>query len=1092
MAFLTQFGALTDELVAAVSGIPQTNNERRDACREFALRSLRHNTLPRTNQFDVKDRLNGLEERFYVVGRDALGEALRKRLNALEPHHNQFTPEALHFLLELADQPAQNSKLSDLDALIEPEEEAPAAERDIWRFVDYAPGSSDEEDLDGQSDGALESLTTASSAEDSCQRTAQNLATKPQGEDLVKQVEDSQVWRNASIKDAGGRPRKIPISTTQLLREALFMLAGLETSLFDQQCNPVTRYQLWGVSYDSYKALVTSFAECSRKLLPLRAFSRGSEQPPLLQVFQGCAQNALHSLDTDLSLIQTRLVTRKEDVVISLIGVLEELGPKLAPLYALADIVRRLQEERNSHAFRYLELLYDAAGIAQLQGNSATYRLLGTIFFDCFQVYLKPIRLWMEEGKLLPGDRTFFVSELPTKLPLPQIWKRQFNLLRTPDGNLHAPRFLKPAIHRIFTAGKSIVVLKHMKQHESTKKYRAGAEPKMDFATVCPDELELAPLSELFNTAFHAWIQSKHHTAAATLRELLFSSHGLSEALDALEHIYLMSDGSRSGAFASLIFRHLDNFSSSWKDRFTLTEIAQEAFSGCVDTYRLSAEVDARSTTHHSAITARSTVRHSLPAIRLQYRLSWPVQTIIPSDAIHSYQTIFTFQLQARRALSVLQHPILFLQRHTSTSSGLPTYHILRIKLLWFINTLTTYLTTLVLAPNTARLRTDLRDAADVDDMIAAHASFVRRIVNEACQGARLQPIRECVLDVFDLAINLEDVQRAETGRLEEEGKEVERLSVLASPFKSPAKSPFGASVTGRPKAKRRRSEEEDDDDVDDDGDEKNRKMLGTFGKGRGSERVKPHAVVMREMLVEFERHVRFIAGGLRGVARASREEAAAKWDMLAEMLELRILQASGIKVLGMLGGAAPGTFTRLDTDDPTVFSAYYTPLAHLIRERALDGLDLDVEEPMSLRGIIQLIDRLRSDFGPDFLITLAPVAAALLRAEHNLSGFDYEALEVLRGGEIAWYNAQFYCGWGDCSNPAMYEMLLVKGWAAERIVVGLVTNPKNGRHEMRTKRWTLMRGRKRWKYRFPEILNIIRTAESKRNRGRLHAMVWI
>ncbi|KXX78928.1 Chitinase 2 [Madurella mycetomatis] len=160
---------------------------------------------------------------------------------------------------------------------------------------------------------------------------------------------------------------------------------------------------------------------------------------------------------------------------------------------------------------------------------------------------------------------------------------------------------------------------------------------------------------------------------------------------------------------------------------------------------------------------------------------------------------------------------------------------------------------------------------------------------------------------------------------------------------------------------------------------------------------------------------------------------------------ELRVLQASGIKVLGMLGGAAKGSFTRLDTEDEATFNQFYNPVAELIRTRSLDGLDLDVEEPMSLGGIIRLIDRLRADFGPSFLITLAPVAAALLSVEHNLSGFDYEALEVMRGAEIAWYNAQFYCGWGDCSNPAMYEMLLAKGWPPEKIVVGLVTNPENG-----------------------------------------------
>ncbi|KYK61674.1 alkaline phosphatase [Drechmeria coniospora] len=159
---------------------------------------------------------------------------------------------------------------------------------------------------------------------------------------------------------------------------------------------------------------------------------------------------------------------------------------------------------------------------------------------------------------------------------------------------------------------------------------------------------------------------------------------------------------------------------------------------------------------------------------------------------------------------------------------------------------------------------------------------------------------------------------------------------------------------------------------------------------------------------------------------------------------EIRILQASAVKVMGMLGGAARGSFERLDGSD-VQFELYYTPLRDMIRDHALDGLDLDVEEPMSLAGIIRLIDRLRSDFGPDFVITLAPVAMALLDSERNLSGFDYEALEVLRGREISWYNTQFYCGWGDLTDSSMYHQMLQKGWPPEKVVIGLVTNPANG-----------------------------------------------
>lgn len=147
-----------------------------------------------------------------------------------------------------------------------------------------------------------------------------------------------------------------------------------------------------------------------------------------------------------------------------------------------------------------------------------------------------------------------------------------------------------------------------------------------------------------------------------------------------------------------------------------------------------------------------------------------------------------------------------------------------------------------------------------------------------------------------------------------------------------------------------------------------------------------------------------------------------------------------------MLGGAAKGTFSRLDTPNPETFEAYYTPLYSLIKAHRLDGIDLDIEEPMSLSGIIRLIDRLRSDFGPDFLITLAPVATALLPGnQKHLSGFDYAQLELQRGGEIAWYNAQFYCGWGDASTTVWYDAIVAGGWKPEKVVLGLVTNPVLG-----------------------------------------------
>ena len=158
---------------------------------------------------------------------------------------------------------------------------------------------------------------------------------------------------------------------------------------------------------------------------------------------------------------------------------------------------------------------------------------------------------------------------------------------------------------------------------------------------------------------------------------------------------------------------------------------------------------------------------------------------------------------------------------------------------------------------------------------------------------------------------------------------------------------------------------------------------------------------------------------------------------------EICILQDVGVKVLGMLGGAAQGSFQQLDGTDAE-FDEYYIPLRDFVRRYGFDGLDLDVEEPMSLLGIVRLIDRLKSDFGQGFLITLAPVATALQGGPH-LSGFDYEALEVMRGHQIAWYNVQFYNNWGSLTGYGGYGRITSRGWKVEKVVVGVLTNPGNG-----------------------------------------------
>ena len=155
---------------------------------------------------------------------------------------------------------------------------------------------------------------------------------------------------------------------------------------------------------------------------------------------------------------------------------------------------------------------------------------------------------------------------------------------------------------------------------------------------------------------------------------------------------------------------------------------------------------------------------------------------------------------------------------------------------------------------------------------------------------------------------------------------------------------------------------------------------------------------------------------------------------------DLAAMQAKGVHVSAMVGGAAQGTFQRLQNE----FETYYPRLKNVITTYGLDGVDLDVEETMSQAAINRLIDQLVADFGDGFIITLAPVATAL-SGGGNLSGFNYETLERERGSKIDWYNAQFYCGWGSMANTTGYDNIINRGlFTPNKVVAGVITNSAN------------------------------------------------
>ncbi|KAI1117317.1 Spc97/Spc98 family protein [Nemania sp. NC0429] len=873
MAFPAELGSLTDELIEAItSTTPQTDPIRRDVLRETSLRKLRQHTFLRTNQFEVYSALDGYEERFRVLNRDEIADALKGRLGALAQRSNKWTPDVLHLLLKLADQPVQKSKLGDLELLKKPEEnlkptlkwsdiakdEGWNEDAELWQNVDFAGYSSDD-DYASQSDASSRSEDASlSSIEVRYRKQPADYLEILQGHSELDEIRKSQSWRRiAPVGNATTGAQKIAIAEIQAIREILFMLSGLENGLSHRQSKSSLNVHPPHVSWQTFGSVLASANDAGQKLSVLREYVKQKQEIPLLQVFQAAIETRVGSFDNILASMQGHYASIDRDFVASVTKVLNDLDPHLRPLRFLAETIEKLEQSKNTESFHYLELLFDSAQALQFEGDRDVYHFTGQLFFECFAVYLQPIRCWMQSGEIIDGDKTFFVARSPVDIPPSRVWVDQFQLKRTSQGLLFAPRFLQPAASKIFTTGKSVVILKLLGKNCPAQEATPEPATQVDLNSIS----DFVPFSEVFKNMFDRWMQHRHHTASETLRQTLFRTYNLSSDLNVLQRIYLMSDGSRSDQFANTVFKNIDMLNMHWHDRFNLTEIAREAFDGLVESHRLNVSTSQASATSNIR-DIRRTVREGLPSICITYRLPWPSRIVLTDKSLEHYQSVFTFLLQLRRASTVLTRHRITSDRLANMTADQEIFYSLRSKLLWFCNTLHSYLSTLVLGPLVDDFLEEMRRAEDIDQMSASHSTFAKEMLDEACLGGKVDPIRQAILDIFDIAIRLQHARQNESASAV--GKT--QMSIISPPMEDETHG----SIETR----------EGEDEL----------FPGKHDKITPIQDSEiAYGQVLGEIRSDLDRHLRFICGGLRGVARASSSRAASKWDILAEMLEVGI-----------------------------------------------------------------------------------------------------------------------------------------------------------------------------------------------------------
>ncbi|KAL4959805.1 putative gamma-tubulin complex component GCP5 [Aspergillus stella-maris] len=869
---------------------------------------LKSSLYGRTDQFAVAKQLDGLLEKFRVLNRDDLADALEPRLAELNEHRGSVFPEILSLLLQLADRPAQRSKVQQIEKLQPKTEEKKLtwtdldaadtayADEDIWESVDYGADSSDEDDISSLPTDTPPSRSFTQPTIEDDYVIPDDIFFSGEDEDLLNSIKSVQFWNAQKTPDLpeGNKVSSQTLTELQMAREVVFMLQGLPTSLLRRLDGSVVvdrRYTVSHLSDEALSSILRSISACGIKIDILRQFVAKPKPIAYMQTFHRSVEDCLHKFDKFLSNVQSQYISQNLSVIISLLQLSYDVQRESKLLTLLADLLSEFGQT-GENGVQCLDLLFDLVCMTQAAGDDENCAALAYIFFKCFETYARPLRFWMEAGLLEASAGSQFVFENRDKTDLRTLWHDWYAL----DLQANVPKFIRAFAHKIFVTGKSMVFLKRLNTTESLE---ALEKSVLRFEDIYPSDSSslCLPFYALLESAFSKVVNENHAFTSSLLRTQLNEQCGLWISLQALEHIHLCKDISLIGPIDTKIFELIDRGKGGWNDRFLLTEFAQTTFGALsfVDPSRLIVRSSQNAENRSRSVKI-------LSSLSFDYVLPWPVANIITKKGIAAYQRVSTLLMQIRRAKYTLVKQRVQYSHYNSDDSSVSRGQRLsfgiRHNLLWFLNVLYAHLTGFVISAANDTLRESVSSAQDVDGMIAAHRSYMKSLEEQCLLSINLQPLHQATLSLLDLCIFFADLQTSWFRSRDHNG---DQTSTTQTPRKQIPGKPVKTSLTPTPRKTRYEysyGDEEDTesdaiDETDSDADRDDNGGVTLLRRHRSSSQSESQYVQrLKDTQDQFNRLISFLAAGLKGVSRVDGQTS---WEMLAEKLEWRKEKAPGL-----------------------------------------------------------------------------------------------------------------------------------------------------------------------------------------------------
>ncbi|KAK3087994.1 hypothetical protein FSP39_013230 [Pinctada imbricata] len=394
-------------------------------------------------------------------------------------------------------------------------------------------------------------------------------------------------------------------------------------------------------------------------------------------------------------------------------------------------------------AGKSMEMLQDLGKLSEVLGHEGSKeKSLYITFLESLQDMLGTKSIDISDTQ--PGDGENVSKEI-------SLYTQQLDQQMKMKG-VYDP-LLKMNFQNIFTA--CMTRLKEGVQNESY-------EDSM-LSSISTDNLR--PVNLILEQCLYPHVVQKYTKVCSRLVQILKEDYRLMDYLAAMRQYFLMESGDTMFDFYMPLFDKI-RLHEQWRDISTVNLLLHEAVQVRFpdDVSRLSVQIE--------ELPKDRKPINVTDCLKLHFKVPWPVDVVINSRSQEIYNQIFTFLLQVKRAKYCLdelrafdlsRERILFsmstddfslhLDDDMPRDGRIHRMNILRMRLLYFVNSLHNYVMTRILHSTGMEFKVEIEKAQDLDQMIAIHNKYVNTIYERCLFHRKVSFLKDAVMGVLNLVL---------------------------------------------------------------------------------------------------------------------------------------------------------------------------------------------------------------------------------------------------------------------------------------------------------------------------------------------------